>query len=159
MARDRNIAIARRFIEELWNERQFHVADEIVADDFVAETLCYEPTPWEGRGPESIKRHIKNDWLAHVPDLHFLVRDVIADDRAVMVQWLAQGTHTGKLMGMTGKNTKLEVYGTTICHIEREKIVSNTIIMDTLGLLQQLGAVPNLAELATIETDSWGVSG
>jgi hypothetical protein len=50
-----NIAIARRFLDELWNERKFEVADEIFSEDFVTYSISNDPPVWEGKGPDSMR--------------------------------------------------------------------------------------------------------
>ncbi len=78
MSVEENKAIARRFINELWNQRKYEVADEIFTEEFVTETISNNPVPWEGKGPESMKHHIQH-WLTSVPDLMFHLDNLIAD--------------------------------------------------------------------------------
>jgi hypothetical protein len=57
VSEEQNKMIVRRFIEEFWNERKLHSADELFAPDCITHQLRSEKdavgTP---RSPESVKR-------------------------------------------------------------------------------------------------------
>jgi predicted ester cyclase len=76
------------------------------------------------------------------PDLSFEVQETVTDGEWVAVRWTSTGTHEGELMGIepTGKKTAVE--GIELDRIEDGKIVESRVSWDALGLLQQLGAVP-----------------
>jgi predicted ester cyclase len=68
-----------RFVEELWNQRKFAVADEIF-DSGCRTNQLYSgiPVVSEPRGPQVIKAHM-SEWLSGFPDLHFSVDQMIAE--------------------------------------------------------------------------------
>lgn len=146
MSSQENIAIARRFMEELWNQRRFEVADEIFAADFVTHTISHEPVPWQGKGPESMKHHIEH-WLASVPDMRFSPHNIIADNRHAVIHWSATGTNENPFMGIPATGKPLTLKGVTICHFHSGKISQNQTIVDSLGLLQQLEVLPDSAAI------------
>jgi steroid delta-isomerase-like uncharacterized protein len=141
-----NIAIARRFLDELWNERKFEVADEIFSEDFVTHSISNEPPIWEGKGPNSMKKHIEH-WLLSVPDMRFIAHHLIADDQQVVIHWMATGTHKGDWMGIPATGKTLQLLGVTISRVEDGKITQNMTIVDSLGLLQQLEVLPDSATI------------
>lgn len=142
MSVEENKAIARRFINELWNERKYEVADDIFSEDFVTETISNNPVPWEGKGPESMKHHIQH-WLMSVPDMQFHVDNLIADEKQVVIHWNATGTSEKPFMGIAATGKPIKLLGVTISRIERGKIAFNQTIIDTLGFLQQLEVLPD----------------
>ena len=137
-----NVAIIQRFINDLWNARDLSVADEIFADNCVTHQLrsglAATAAP---RDPETIKQHVL-EWLNAFPDLTFTVEQMVADGDRVASQMTMQGTHSGTWMGIapTGKQISLQMM--TIHRIEAGKIVEDWVLVDSLGLFQQLGLVP-----------------
>ena len=139
---EENKAIARRFINELWNQRKYEVADEIFSEEFVTETISHHPVPWEGKGPESMKHHIQH-WLVSVPDLQFHINNLIADENQIVIHWNATGTSEQPFMGIPATGKPIKLLGVTISLVENGKIALNQTILDTLGFLQQLEVLPD----------------
>jgi steroid delta-isomerase-like uncharacterized protein len=147
MSGEDNITIIRRFVEELWNDRNLSVADEIFGPECVTHQLRSDPDISSApRDPETLKKHV-GEWLIAFPDLHFTLEQTIADDDRVASQISMRGTHTGVWMGIppTGKQVSLRMM--TIHRIEAGKIVEDWVIVDSLGLFQQLGLVPQREEI------------
>ena len=82
------------------------------------------------------------------PDLRFTIEDMIAEGDKVATCWRAAGTHQGELMGIAPTGKRVEVIGMIVSRFAGGKIVEDLEVMDTLGLLQQLGAIPEAAEPA-----------
>ena len=146
MSSQANIELARRFIDELWNQRKYEVADEIFAKDFVTNSISNEPTAWEGKGPESMKNHIKH-WLVAVPDMQFTAHQVIADEEHFVIHWSAVGTNLSPFMGIPATGKPVNLLGMTISQIKDGKITLNQTIVDSLGFLQQLEVLPDNATI------------
>ncbi|NOT59126.1 MAG: SnoaL-like domain-containing protein [Acidobacteria bacterium] len=135
----RNIAIARRVIEEGWNQNKFDVIDECYSPDAVLNDPNAAPEERQGiAGRKSALRRYKTAF----PDLHFTISDITASGEMVYYHWTATGTHQGELNGIppTGKN--ITVTGTSSDRIVNGKIVEDWAAWDTLGMLQQLGVIP-----------------
>jgi predicted ester cyclase len=77
------------------------------------------------------------------------INDQIAEGDKVVTRWTATGTHKGALMGIapTGKHTT--VTGIAIERYQGGKVVEAWQSGDTLGMLQQLRAVPTMAPAST----------
>ena len=52
------------------------------------------------------------------------------------------GTHQGTFLGVPATNRRVKVWGMVIDRLDGGKIRDTRIIMDTLGLMMQIGAVP-----------------
>lgn len=136
-----NKALTRRLVEEAFNEGRLDVTEELVASDFVG----HDPSqPEEVRGPAGVKEVIAG-YRAAFPDIQVTIEDQIAEGDLVVTRWRATGTHQGELMGMPATGKQATVTGITIDLIADGRIVESWDNWDTLGLMQQLGAIPALA--------------
>ncbi len=134
-------AIARRSLEELFSAGNLDVADEIYASDFVA----HDPAlPEPVRGPAGVKELVAG-YRAAFPDLRVSTDQQIGDGDTVATRWTAVGTHHGELFGIAPTGKQATISGISIERFAGGKIAEEWISWDTLGLLQQLGAVPALA--------------
>ncbi|MGH8651546.1 MAG: ester cyclase [Gammaproteobacteria bacterium] len=135
-----NKEIIRRLIDEVWNQREIHVLDEIIA----ADAFIHSPTvPNLSRGPEGAKQYVQLFWAAF-PDLRVTTDDLVAEGDKVALRWSASGTHKGKLLGIEPTGKPMTITGQAIYTIVRGKITEDWINADTMGMLQQLGIVPRL---------------
>jgi predicted ester cyclase len=80
------------------------------------------------------------------PDLRFTIEDIIAEGETVVARYSVRGTHKGDLGGIAPTGKQVTVYGVTISHFANGKIVEGSANWDALGLMQQLGVVPELAK-------------
>jgi steroid delta-isomerase-like uncharacterized protein len=147
MSIEANKEISRRFVEEIWNKRRSRAADEFVSKDCITHQLRSGEEP-SGipRGPEAIKAHLK-EWTTSFPDLHFTIEQMIAEGDRVMMQMVARGTHMDLWRGIlpTGKEITIQI--TVIHRIKNNKIVEDWVLVDFLGVFQQLGLVPQTMDL------------
>ena len=139
--------IVKRFVEELWNARRLDVADQIFSADCVTHQLrsgvLAEPAH---RGPQEMKEHVSG-WLVSFPDLRFNIEGMIVERDRVVSQLVMEGTHQGTWMGISPTGKRLQIRMITIHRIANGKIAEDWVLVESLGLFQQLGAVPDTAEL------------
>lgn len=76
------------------------------------------------------------------PQSHFDVDDEFAVGDKVVTRWTWNAVHKGEFQGLPPTGKQVAMTGITILHIVGGMIVDNTVEMDQLGLLQQLGAIP-----------------
>jgi len=138
---EQNKTIARRQVEEAFNEGKLGVIDELIAPSFVNHDPA---TPEPIRGPEDFKEFVKT-YRSAFPDLRVTIEDQIAEGDKVVSRWSARGTQKGELLGMPASGKQATVTGISIDKIEGGKIVESWNNWDTLGMLQQLGAIPETA--------------
>jgi steroid delta-isomerase-like uncharacterized protein len=137
--------ILETFMEKLWNQRQLELADDLFPADFVAEPIAHQPV-WQGTGPESMKHHIQ-EWLAGVPDLQMKPIATVIQDPQIWVRWEMTGTHNGTLYGVPATDRPITALGVTLMEIKDHKIRTLRTIFDGLGLMQQLGVLPDAGTL------------
>lgn len=138
-----NSATARRFFDEIWSRGDLDLVDELVAPEYVGSPSGPDEAV---RGPAGVKEYIGR-LREGIPDLTMTVEDQLADQDTVATRWSARGTHAGELMGMEATGRTAVVTGITIQRFGATGlIVEGWTNWDMLGLLQQLGIVPQPAE-------------
>jgi steroid delta-isomerase-like uncharacterized protein len=140
MSTEDNKAVARRAFDVI-NTGNLEVVDELIAPEYVYTA----PGTPEVRGPEGWKQLIST-YRAAFPDLHMTVDDVMTEGDKVAVRWSATGTHRGELMGIPPTGKRVTVTGMIMSRCAGGKIVEEHEIFDSLGMLQQIGAVPSAVE-------------
>jgi steroid delta-isomerase-like uncharacterized protein len=139
--------LINRFVEQLWNERRLDVADSIFATDCVTHQLRSDaPADAVPRGPQAIKEHVTS-WVTSFPDLHFSVEQMLSEGDRVAMQVLMEGTHQGTWLGIPPSGKKIQIRMFTVHRVVQGKIVEDWVLVESLGVLQQLGVVPNTADL------------
>jgi steroid delta-isomerase-like uncharacterized protein len=137
-----NKNILRRLIEEVWNKGNLPVADELLAPTYVN----HEPsTPDVGRGPESEKKRATL-YRTAFPDFRLTIEDLTAEGETVTARWSCRGTHKGDLSGIAPTGKQFNISGISIARFASGKMVEGWVNWDALGLMQQLGVVPELAK-------------
>ena len=136
-----------RFVDELWNERRLDVADAIFSNDCVTHQLrSGAPVEALPRGPEEIKEHLLG-WIASFPDLRFTVEQILSEGDRVATQLIMEGTHQSDWMGIPATGKKIQIRLFTIHRVVEGKIVEDWVLVESLGIFQQLGVLPNTADL------------
>lgn len=135
-----NKAIARRFAQ-VWAAGGMPIVDELAAPDIVVSYPVY-PEPL--RGPEQFKAAL-GEFVAAFPDLSVEVDYLVSEGDTVAARWTLRGTHQGELFGIAATGKAVCMSGMSFLRIAGGKVVEERGIGNTLGLLQQLGAMPELA--------------
>ena len=143
---EENKTIVRRLFEELWNKGNLSVADNL----FTPNYDHHDPsTPDFGRGPESEKKRATL-YRTAFPDVRLTIEDIIAEGETVMTRWSCRGTHKGDLRGIAPTGKQVNISGVTIARLANGKFVEGWVNWDALGLMQQLGVVPELAKAKAV---------
>ena len=137
--------IVEIFTEKVWNQRQLELVDDLFPENFVAKPIAHQPM-WIGTGPESMKHHIQ-EWLEGVPDLQMQTIEKVVEGDRVVVQWEMMGTHRGMLYGVPATGRSIKALGVTVYKVENGKIQDLQTAFDGLGLLQQLGVLPDAGNI------------
>ena len=78
------------------------------------------------------------------PDLTIRVEKVVVQGENVAIRAIGTGTHKGEFMGIAPTNKRTETGIVSITTVRNGKIVEDVTEFDSLGLLTQLGAIPEL---------------
>jgi steroid delta-isomerase-like uncharacterized protein len=104
---DDSRVLARRWFEEVWNERRSETIDELMASDAVGHLEGLEAV-----GPDAFKT-ARAALLGAFPDMRVTVEDVIADGEHAVVRWRVDGTHHGDDLGFARTGRPVAFRGLT----------------------------------------------
>ena len=135
---EENKALHTRAFEEGWNAGNLDVLDETDAP----EDVLHDPSvPEDVRGVEAVKQ-FASMYLRAFPDLRFTIEEQLAEGDKVVTRWTSSATHQGELMGIPATGNRTGVSGITISRLSEGKLVEDWNNWDTLGLMRQLGVIP-----------------
>lgn len=136
-----NSNIVRQFIEDVLNQGKIDAAGQFFWDDMVEQV----PFPGQGPGLEGLK-DVLRELKAAFPDIHWTIHEQISEGDKVLSRFEWTGTHRGVFLGVPATDRAVRVWGMVIDRFQGQKIKDTRIIMDTLGLMMQLGVVPKPTE-------------
>ena len=132
-----NKSVIRTFIEDVINQGHLERADDIVVEDFVE----LDPLPGQAQGREGLKEAIRQMRSAF-PDIRWTVDEMLAEDDKVFTRFTWSGTHQGAFLGVPPTGRRITVKGMIIDRLAAGRMADSRILMDSLGMMQQLGALP-----------------
>jgi steroid delta-isomerase-like uncharacterized protein len=143
---EQNKDLARRGIEEVWNQNKLAAIDELVASN----ATYHDPNVPGGKftGPEGLKQFVQI-YRTAFPDVRIRIEDQVAEGDKVVTRWTATGTHKGDLMGIKPTNKQATVTGVDIERFQNGKVVESWSSYDMFGMMQQLGVVPSMTPAGT----------
>lgn len=133
---EENKAVSRRFHEAIAKGSAQAVQDEL-APNYVAH-FPGVPGPLDAEG----FNQIVTAFATGFPGSRFDFDDEFAAGDKVVTRWTWHAVHKGEFQGLPPTGKQVTMTGITILRITGGKVVENTVDMDQLGLMQQLGAVP-----------------
>ena len=140
----------RRLFEEVWNKGYVPVADELFAPTYIHYD---NSTPDMGRGPESEKKRATL-YRNAFPDFRITIEDITAEGETVVARWSCRGTHKGELNGIAPTGKQVNITGISIARFTNGKMTEGYVNWDALGLMQQLGVVPELGKVKAVATSA-----
>jgi steroid delta-isomerase-like uncharacterized protein len=132
-----NAAVVRRFADEVITRGEIERAGEFAWEDVVEQV----PLPGQGPGLEGLK-DILRAMRTGFPDLVFAIQEQISEGDKVASRFEWTGTHKGTFLGIPATGKPVRVWGVVIDRLVEGRIKETRIIMDTMGLMMQLGVVP-----------------
>jgi steroid delta-isomerase-like uncharacterized protein len=137
-ATESNKAVIGRFIEEVINQNRMDRANDLVVEDFVE----LDPLPGQRQGREGLKE-VLGMMRGAFPDIHWVVEEMVAEGDKVVTRFTWTGTHRGIFLGVPATGRSVAVKGVVMDELAGGKMSKSRILMDSLGMLQQLGVVPS----------------
>lgn len=144
MSAEQNKAVAHRIIE-FYEDPTTALANELFAPDLIGHV----PGLGELRGPEEARRYIGDVLRGAFPDLQLTFHDLIAEGDLTAIRWTITGTHRGEFQGIAPTGREVTWSGMSFDRYVDGKLVEGWAEIDTLGLLRQLGAIPNPDQAAS----------
>jgi steroid delta-isomerase-like uncharacterized protein len=126
--------IVRGFIEEVLNQGRIDATGMFFWEDMVEQV----PFPGQGPGLEGLKDVLRG-MRAAFPDMHWQIEEQLSDSDRVLTRFEWTGTHSGAFLGVSATGRPVCVWGMVVDRVQEGRIKESRIIMDTLGLMVQLG--------------------
>ena len=133
-----NKVIAKRIVQEIWNEGNLELADEIIDADY-ADYVAGDGSPV---GPDGFKQAVSGIRAAF-PEFNITIDDMISEDDKVALVWTFKGTHKGELMGIAPTDKKVVFDGVYLYKFREGKLVERSGKRDMFNLMKQLGVIPS----------------
>ena len=130
-------AIARRWFEEVWNQRRVETIYEL----FTADTAIHGLPGGSMQGPDAFKA-IFDVFSGAFPDIRITVVETVTEGDRVAVRCRVTGTHTGADLGIAPTNRRIDIEGAGILRVRDGRFAEGWNCFDFLTMYQQLGAVP-----------------
>ena len=121
----------RRFVDEVWNGRNYDAAADLYGEGYINGF---------GAGPSARIEPIRHYHQAF-PDLRLDVEELVVADDTVVLRLSFRGTDTGGYLGRAPTGRSVEEWVVTIMRFEDDKVVREWIGADKLGLFIQLGVL------------------
>ena len=136
MSTEENKAVARRLLEEGFNQKNWAVFDELYAPDVVVHNSSLTLP-----GREAVTQFLAM-FLTAFPDARFTIEDLIAEGNTVVFRHTLRGTHQGNYLGIPPTGKQIAVPGISIFRIVNGKAIEQWTNADDLGGMQQVGVIP-----------------
>ncbi len=138
MSVEQNKEITRRFAEEVFNRGNVGVMDELMAPNFVEHEEMPPGTPNTREGAIQLFNMLHSAF----PDFKATIHDIIAEGDKVVINMTWTGTQKGEFMGMPPSGKHITVPVIDILRFANGKITEHWGLMDSMAMMQQLGAIP-----------------
>ena len=134
---DENKAIVRRWIETFNNPYTPQTEVDVLAPGYIAHAP-WLPGPWTWRpGRSSLPPFVEA-----FPDLRLTVEDIFWVGNMVAARVAFRGTHRGEFQGIPPTGKEVAFSSIEIDRMVDGKVAEHWFEMDLLGLMGQLGAIP-----------------
>ena len=133
---EQNKAVVRRWFQA-FNDRDWAAEEAARSADFAAH-VPGAPAPLDGDGWKSFIAAFS----AGFPDFRLVLEDVLAEGDRVAARWTFRGTHGGEFLGMAPTGKPVSMSAVEVNRVADGKVAEHWVVLDQLGLLQQLGAIP-----------------
>ena len=132
-------AMAKRFNEEVFTKGNVDVIDELVADDYV------EHQEFPGLAPtkEGLKQFVQS-FHAAFSDINVETLAVGLDGDELWVHSLLTATHSGEFLGIPATGNAVTLAMMDRVKVRDDKAIEHWGVSDDLGMMTQLGVVPEM---------------
>jgi predicted ester cyclase len=120
------------------SQGKFDALHEIVTPDYVVH-------PEEARGPDGLREMVEG-YRNALSGLQVTIDQQFTEGDYVATRFTIRGTHDGDLMGTPPTGKAVAFTGITISRCQGGRIAEEWEITDTVGLLGQIGALPEMAQ-------------
>ena len=137
MSVEENVALMRRWFDEVWNQGRLDAIGEMMAPDAVdiggagSDQVIHGPAEFRAFAEQFQKAFSR---------IHISVESTFGSGDRVVVRWSAEMTHTGESGGIAATGRTVKIRGISLARIENGKLAEGWDNWDQFGLQQQLQA-------------------
>ena len=135
---EENKAVARSCFEHA-SKGNFDAFDTLLTQDYVMHD------PEEVRGADGLAEMVQG-YRNVLAGMRVSIDHQFAEGDYVATRFTIRGRHEGELMGAAPTGKDVEFSGITISRLRDGKIAEEWELTDTVGLLGQIGALPEMAQ-------------
>lgn len=137
--REENAALVRRFLTDAVAGGDTDAVETFVTEDVVDRNLVFRIDQASEREATALGRRV----LAGT-DIDIDIEQVVASGEHVAVRGAVSGTHRESLLDLAPTGSTFTIAYAWFCRIDNGRISAIRSLPDGLGLMQQLGAIPEL---------------
>lgn len=127
-------------LTRLWDEGDLDLIDELYTENHV----IHNPNnPLKGRS--EVRAWVK-EVLKAFPDFHVNFHEWVEQGDVMSARWTASGTHRGDFRQIPATGKTVVVAGISFSKFSGDRLAETWMALDDLGMMQQLGAIPEFAE-------------
>lgn len=126
-------ALARRWFEELWNDRREATIDELLTPD----SVCHADQG-ELRGIECFRLQQYRPLVGAFPNVHLTIEDILESGPQAVVRWSARGTHLGDDFGFPATGKAVTMHGMTWMRFENGRLIEGWQQSNILDVIRTL---------------------
>lgn len=137
-------AILRAHFEQIWNNKDASGIERFIAPTyrgFESEALI--------SGIEGYKQHFETLTTAF-PDLRITIEVILEGEDRAAARYFVEATHRGAFGDIPPTGKRVRVTGEAIIRVSNRQIVEEHANADTLGLLKQLGVIPETVNVPAL---------
>ena len=142
MSTANNQELVQQFVEQFWNQGRLDSADTLLT----ADAAIY--LPGHGQVDMATLKLFAATMRGAFPDWHSTVEAMLAQGDQVVERFTGRGTHRGVFQGVAPTGRVVAVPGVVFYRLSAGRIAEFRGLLDSLSLLQQIGALPMAAEAA-----------
>jgi steroid delta-isomerase-like uncharacterized protein len=135
-----NVKVAQS-IHELFNKKELDAATALIADQFEWNVVAFGMVM---NGREGFQQGFMG-FATAFPDSQIHVKNVVANDQQVVIEYDFVGTHTGPLGTPTGAvpptGKAVNIPGIEVYGVQNGKVVSIKTYFDAATMMRQLGLI------------------
>jgi steroid delta-isomerase-like uncharacterized protein len=136
MSAEQNKILARK-VFDLNNQHDLEKLGNVISPKHILHFGGMPPMDWNGH------KQLLSAFHSAFPDFRIDIEDLIAEGDKVTIRMTATGTHKGVFQGIPSTSKKINVTGIAIQRMVEGKVADEWINVDTMSLMQQLGALPS----------------
>lgn len=146
-------AIAREYLESVWNQREYAEIPALVSESFV----MHDPAAPAGKvhGPNGLERFIRGV-VAGFPDFHVAVLKMLAKDDVAMYDGRLTMTHEGNFFGVPPTGRRAEVRYMGLIRVADGTVAEHRVYPPLREIAAQLGFT-SLAVVPYLPRLAWGL--